>query len=569
MKQRFLQNIQYIIGIGILIALTVLGRYVFFQWDLTEENRYTLTQPTQDLLASLEEPIYVSVLLEGDFPAGFKRLQRGTQEMLDEFQKRNGLIQYAFDDPRAGNIETQNARAEELAKDGIIPTRLRIQESGESSDKLIYPFAIFRYGNEMMVVNLLENERPGVDSEWILNNSITLLEYKFANAIQKLLESRKPNIIFTGGHNELSIQQTAWLEKELRKNYNTAHIDLDTVIRIPEEISLVIIARPQTEFSTHELFLLDQYLVNGGNAIFLIDALNVSLDSINQSTDFLPSAYTLGLDPLFFRLGLRVEPNLLLDLECTRIPLVVGNLGGRPQTELFPWYYHPLISSQSDHPIVKGIDRVNLHFPSTIDTIQSRQGLHKTVLLTSSQYSRIQRIPVRLNFEILRYEPEVALFNNGNQPLAVLVEGLYSSMFENRITEELLALTRQVNVEYRVTNQPGRVLVVSDADVAKNLVNAETGDISELGYNKFENFVFRGNQTFLLNTIEYMLDQNGILAARGKEIKLRLLDTVRAKEEAVKWQLLNIGLPVLLVIFGTILFNVIRKRRFAIQKVQK
>ncbi len=566
MKQRLEENIQYFIGIGILLALTLLGRFVFLQWDLTEENRYTLTKPTQELLKELDEPIYVSVLLEGEFPAGFKRLQRATSEMLNEFQKKNGLIQYAFDDPRAGDVEMQNARAQELAKDGIIPTRLRIRESGEATDKLIYPYAIFRYGSEMAVVNLLENERPGVDSEWILNNSITLLEYKFANAIQKLRESRKANIIFVKGHDELAIQQTSWLEKELRRSYNTAHVDLDTVVRIPEEIDLMIVARPRSAFSTHELFLIDQYLVNGGNSIFLIDALDVSLDSINQSQDFLPQAFALDLDPLFFRLGLRIEPNLLLDLECTRIPLVVGDLGGRPQTELFPWYYHPLLSPKSDHPIVKDMDRVNFFFPSTIDTIQSRPGLSKTILLTSSEYSRTQRIPVRLNFEILRYEPDVASFNNGNQAVAVLVEGEFSSMFENRITEELLALTRQVNVEFRVTNKASKTLVVSDGDLAKNLYNAETGDIRELGYNKFENFVFQGNQTFLLNAIEYMLDENGILAARGKEIKLRMLDTVRAKEESMKWQLLNIGVPVLLVIFGTVLFNYMRKKKYGSAK---
>jgi gliding-associated putative ABC transporter substrate-binding component GldG len=311
-----------------------------------------------------------------------------------------------------------------------------------------------------------------------------------------------------------------------------------------------------------ELFLLDQYIVNGGNMIFMIDALDVSLDSINQAGNFIPSALDLNLDPLLFRLGLRVEPDLLLDLECTRIPLVVGAQGGRVQTELFPWYYHPLISSRSEHPIVKDIDRVNLMFPSTIDTVQSRPGLSKTVLLSSSQYSRIQRIPVRLNFEILRYEPESDKFNNGNKPVGVLVEGNYTSLFENRITEELLALTRQVNVEYRVEHKPSKVIVVSDGDLAKNLYNSETGDVREVGFNKFENFVFQGNQAFILNAIEYMTDDAGILAARSKEIRLRMLDTVRATEESTKWQLINIGLPVLLVIVGSMLFNLVRRRKY-------
>lgn len=562
MRHSIQEHLQYLIGIAILLALTVLGRYAFVQWDLTEEKRYTLSAPTRTMLTEFDEPVYITVLLEGDFPAGFKRLQRGTREMLDAFRKFNPLIHYEFDDPRKGSVEIQNARAQELAKDGITPTRLRIRESGTASEKLIYPYAILRYGQKTQIVNLLENERPGVDPEWILNNSITLLEYKFADAIQKMRTYRKRNVVFTSGHDELHAQQTTWLEGTLRRHYNTARVMLDTVVRIPPEIDLLIVARPRTAFSTHDLFLLDQYLVNGGNLIFLIDALDVSLDSINQVREFIPSAYDLGLDPFFFRLGLRLEPNLLLDLECTRIPLVVGTLGGRPQTELFPWFYHPLISSNTEHPIAKDIDRVNLMFPSTIDTVQSRPGLRKTVLLATSQYTRTQRIPVRLHFEILRHEPNVEDFNRGFQPVAVLVEGEYISMFENRVTEELLALTQQYNMEFRLKHAPGKVLLVSDGDLAKNLYNPETGDIRELGYNKFENFVFQGNQALLTNAIEYMLDDAGIIAARSKEVKLRLLDTVRARKETTKWQLVNIGLPVCLVIASTLFFNFMRRRRY-------
>jgi len=562
MKRGIQENIQYIIGIAILLALTSVGRLAHVQWDLTEENRYTLTPATQALLDGLDKPVYIEVLLEGEFPAGFKRLQRATTEMLDAFRGRNGQIQYRFEDPRQGNVETQNARAQELAKDGIIPTRLRIQESGAAAEKLIYPYALVRIGSKSFAVNLLENERPGVDSEWILNNSAALLEYKLADAIQKLLQHSKPNIVLTAGHDELTTQQTTWLQRELRRYANTAYVDLDTAVQIPDVIDVVIVARPRLGFSTHELFLIDQYIVNGGNVLFLLDALDVSLDSINQAGTFIPAPFDLNLDPLLFRLGVRVEPDLLLDLECTRIPLVVGAMGDKVQTELFPWYYHPLISSRSEHPVVKDIDRVNLIFPSTVDTVLSRPGLLKTVLLTSSRYSRIQRIPVRLNFEILRYEPEVGKFNNGDQPVAVLVEGMYASLFENRITEELLALTKQVGVEFRVTNKPSKVLVVSDGDLAKNLYNPETGETRELGYNKFENYVFQGNQQLLLNAIEYMIDDTGILAARSKEIKLRMLDTVRAKEESTRWQLINIGLPVLLVLMGTLLFNFVRRRKY-------
>ncbi len=557
------QRIQYLIVIAIIIAINVLGTFVYKKWDLTEDKRFTLTNPTISLLQDVDQAIFVTVLLAGDLPAGFKRLKRSTQEMLDEFANQNRLIHYQFSDPQKGNAQEVNAVAKELAKDGIIPTRLRIRDKGEAREKLIYPFAVFNMGSESFTVNLLENERQGVNNELILNNSIGLLEYKFADAIQKLRQYGKPNIVFTAGHDELSFEQTRYIERRLRKNYNTAPIDLDSIISIPKDIDLVIIAKPRTAFSDKELFVLDQYLVNGGNAIFLIDQLNVSLDSLSRNRSYIPTAYDLNLAPLFFRYGARVQPNLILDLECTRIPLVVGQLGGRVQTELYPWFYHPLMASFSHHPIVKNIDRVNLSFPSTIDTVRTKAQIEKTILLTSSKYTRVQRIPVRLNFESVGIEPDPALFNKAPQVVAVLLEGRQFSLFENRVTEEIQEQMRSLGNEFKVQNASSKIMIVSDGDLAKNVYNATSGDIKEIGFNKYENFVFQGNQALLFNAIEYMLDQEGIIEARAKEVKLRMLDVVRAQQETLKWQLINVALPLLLLLISVWGFNALRKRRYA------
>lgn len=557
------QRIQYLIIIGILVSLNVLGAFVYKKWDLTEDKRYTLTEPTVNMLEDIDQVIYVNVLLSGDLPAGFKRLRRATQDMLNAFANRNGLIHYKFSDPQEGSITQINAVSQQLAKDGIIPTRLRIRDKSESKEKLIYPYAIFNIGSENFAVDLLENERPGIDNELILNNSIGLLEYKFADAIQKLRRYGKPNIVFTAGHDELSFEQTRYIERRLRENYNTAHVDLDTVIAIPEDIDLLIVAKPRATFSDKELFVLDQYLVNGGNAIFLIDQLNVSLDSLSRNNGYIPTAYDLNLSPLFFKYGARIQPNLILDLECTRIPLVIGQLGGRPQTELFPWFYHPLMATASQHPIVKNIDRVNLSFPSTVDTVRTKVPIEKTILLTSSKYTRIQRIPVRLNVGAAGTEPDPALFNKEPQAVAVLLEGRQLSLFENRVTSDIQEQMRSLGTEFKVQNASSKIMIVSDGDLAKNVYNATSGEIKEIGFNKYENFVFQGNQALLFNAIEYMLDQEGIIEARAKEVKLRMLDVVRAQTESLKWQLINVVLPLLILILSVWGFNAIRRRRYA------
>jgi gliding-associated putative ABC transporter substrate-binding component GldG len=325
---------------------------------------------------------------------------------------------------------------------------------------------------------------------------------------------------------------------------------------------VLIVAKPTEPFSDAQLFMLDQYLMQGGRIMFFIDPLYVSLDSINTNRNYIPAPYDHRLDPLFFKLGARLNPNLVLDLQSTRIPMVVGMQGERPQTELFPWYYHPLVSSTSDHPITKGLDRVQLEFPASVDTIQTSAQVRKTILMRSSEYSRIQLTPVRLNFDIIREQPDPKLFNKGQQPFAVMLEGSFQSMFQNRLSAEQMATLNQAGVEYKSEGEPARVLIVSDGDMIKNLVNFQTEEIAPLGFNKYENTTFTGNRDFILNSLEYMLDETGVLEARSKDIKLRLLNTVKANEEALRWQLINIMVPILLILIVAIVYHYFRKRKF-------
>ena len=574
--------------LALIVFVNILGNMAHGRLDLTEENRFTLSEPTVDLLKQLDEPVFVQVLLEGEFPAGFKHLQRSTREMLDDFRNEassfqgrgKGLslgqrikaffnflgndvnLEYEFVDPNLGSVEEINQRREQLAKDGIVPTIFRLKDVEGTEEKLIYPYAIFNYKGRSVPVNLLENQ-PGLNQDEKINQSVTLLEYKFANAIQKLLLERKRVIAFTTGHGELEELQTKDLSNTLRTYYDVGRFHLDSNYQVPSQIDLLIVAKPRGPFSDRDKFKLDQYVMNGGKILWLIDRLDAELDSLAVRDPFVPTDYPTNLEDLLFKYGARVEPNLVLDLQCSSIPQVIGMQGGNPQIELFPWFYHPVVTPRSDHPIVKGLDQINLFFPSRIDTIRTKTEVDKTILLTTSEYSREQYSPVRLTFDILRYEPDPAQFKKPFLPVAVLLEGQFPSLYENRVTDEMLEGLRQLGMEYKTVSEPTGILVVSDGDIAANFItNPETRGVMPLGYNRYERRQY-ANKDFLINSIEYLLDEGGVIEARGKDIKLRLLDTVRAQSQKTLWQLLNIGTPLLfLALFGWG-FNYYRKNRFA------
>lgn len=547
---------------GILILVYIVCQFLYTTIDATEERRYTLTPATKKLVRSLDDRVYVKVLLDGKFPAGFKRLRESTSDILRQFTQASKEIEYEFEDPNKGSIEEINERRKELGKKGIIPTQLRVNEGTVASTQYIYPYAVMHYGSRSIVINLLQDDIPGADKDLIINNSIALLEYKIADGIQKLKQFAPATVGFTTGQGELTDRQTASIEKDLRTSHDVRRVNLDSLIVIPQVIKVLIVAKPIEHFSEAQLFMLDQYLVHGGKVIFLIDPLNVSIDSINNNKYYIPPPYDLGLDQLFFKFGARVNPNLVLDLQCTKIPMVVGMQGDKVQTELFPWYYHVLVSSTSNHPITKGLDRIQLEFPSTVDTIQTASPIQKTFLLESSNNARTQLTPVRISFDILKEEPDMNIFNKSHLGMAVMLEGNYESMFTNRLSEKQLGTLQQAGVEFKASGDSAKMLIVTDGDIIKNLVNANTGDIAPLGYNKYENSTYTGNRDFILNAVEYMLDDRGVLEARSKDIKLRLLNVAKAKQESLKWQVVNIGGPLGLIFLLGIVFQFIRKRKF-------
>jgi ABC-2 type transport system permease protein len=549
---------------GILILLNVVASLWYGHLDLTEEKRFTLTKPTRELLKKVDDPVVVRVLLEGEFPAGFKRLKNATRELLEDFRSINGMLEYTFEDPNEGTVDEINERRKNLANQGLKPVNLRVKDKEGSSEKLIYPYALVSYKNKTIPINLLESEVPGVSSEVILNNSISLLEYKFSNAIQKAARQYKlPAILFTQGHGELEPLQTKDIEVTLMPFYNTGRVNLDSVFSLnPAEVAVLIVAKPRAEFSERDKFIMDQYVMKGGKMLWLIDRLNVNLDSLLGKKQFVPIDYQLNIEDLLFKYGVRIQPNLVLDLQCSRIPQVIGQQGNNPQIELFNYYYHPVIVPRINHPIVKSLEGINLLYPSSIDTLPTGDKLKKTILLASSEYSRVQFSPVRLDFEILKYEPQPEKFDKPYQPVAVLVEGAFPSMYKNRVTPDMLEGLKQLGETFRTESNPTKMIVVSDGDIAKNLIDPERKAYQPLGFNPYERYKF-ANKDFLVNAIEYLVDENGVIEARGKEVKLRLLNTVNAQEQKVLWQVVNILAPLLALIAFGLIFNILRKRKYA------
>lgn len=555
--------IQTLIVIAILLLLNVISRNLYTFLDLTEDKRYTLTNATETLLDDVNDVIYIDVLLAGDLPSGYKRLQNRTEEVIKQLKAANPLIEFKFTDPSEGSVKDINARRENLAKDGIYPSNLIVMENDQKVEKLIYPFALMQLGPRNIAINLLDGQIRGENQEVWLNRSANNLEYKFASAIEKLFKDDIPIVLFTDGNGELMESQTATLEQGISGTMNSGRINLDSVYQIKQDVDLLIVARPKATLSTRSKFLIDQYIMNGGKVMWFVESLDVNLDSINMNNVYIPRPIEHGLDDMFFKYGVRMKKDLVLDLENSKIPQVIGQAGNRAQQELFNWVYYPLLQSSNDHPIVNNIDRVYSNFPGSIELLDTKLNLTSKVLLNSSQYSRFQLYPMRLSFEIIKMTQKPEAFNKPKLPTAVLVEGEFESFFKNRVTEEMANGLQQIGAEFKDKSSSTSQIFVSDVDIIKNLYSSSNNKISPLGFNQWEGMVYGGNAEFITNAIDYMTDEYGLMESRSKNLQLRMLDQVKLKNERLKWQVINLALPIVLVLLFGLFFNWNRKRKFA------
>lgn len=554
--------------LGIVVFINILanarlGNFALYRsFDLTEEKRFTLTDGTKNLLRNLDEVVYIKVMLDGKLPAELKRLRASTIDILDDFRGQSSLIDYDFENPLAGKPEQVNARMEQLRKEGMFPMSFTVMKGAQRDDTPVFPYAVVNYKGRAYPVNLMENQDNTQSPDVVLNNAVSLLEYKLANAIQKLQEANKPNVVFITGHGELGEFERADFEGSLRKFCNTGTLVLDSVTSINPEVSALIVAKPLRPFSEKDKFKIDQYVMGGGKILWMLDMVRMDKDSLLAHPEYIPGDYQLNLDDLLFRYGVRVQPNLVLDLQCSPIWVATGKQGSRQQRQPIAFPYHILTLSNPDHPVSKSVAPVNMLFASTIDTaIRTKTPVKKTALLSTTPRTRLQYLPARLGLDFLRYiQPDK--FNKGPQVLAVAMEGTFPSMYENRLTPEMESGLTQLGLQFKSVSVPTRQIVVADGDVAKNKYLPTREQVVPLGYNEVENFIY-ANKDFLQNAVEYLLDKNGIIAARGKEVRLRMLDTTRAQGEKTGWQLLNIVFPLILIgIFG-FGYGWWRKRKYA------
>lgn len=550
---------------AILICVNMLAARFHFGLDLTKEKKFTLTKPTRQVLKDMDDVAIVTVYLDGKFPAGFQRLKEATREQLQAFRDfSGGKVKFHYQNPFADKTDKEKEVVyNTLAEKGIFPVNLKVQGEEEGySEKFIFPWALVQYKGKEAPVRLLEN-KLGMNPLDNLNYAESLLEYKFASAINKLTNPTKAEIAYIMGNNETLGLNTYDLLTTLEKLYKTDTLDLTNSLYIPNYYKAIIINRPTTAFDDKDKFKIDQYIMNGGNVLWAIDQLNVSMDSLMANSFVMALDYGLNLDDQLFKYGVRINTDLVEDRQCIPMPVLFGQPGdAQPQMDLRSWMYFPVFIPQSDHPIVKNLDGVYGLYTSTIDTLDNPE-IQKTVLLQSSKYSRKTSAPARISLSMLQY-PLDAMFREEKRPLpvAVLLEGKFRSVFKNRLHPNFLQILRDsLHRDYKeAADTPGKMIVIADGNILENKVSQKTGPF-ELGYWEYTNTPF-ANKTFILNCIEYLTDNSGLLAARTKDTKLRLLDTNRIKKEEKTWQFVNIGIPVILVLIFASAYIFFRKRKY-------
>lgn len=544
--------------IGFLLLLNIGSSFFFTRFDFTKEKRYTLSAVSKKMINQLEDNLQVTVYLEGDLPGGFKRLRSSTRDILEDLKAYSGgNLQYAFVNPSSGDSRSQQTAIQELAAKGIEPTNLSVKTEDGMSQKLIFPAALLTYKGKQIAVQILQN-RAGASPEEVLNNSAQNLEYAFITAIQKLGRDGKPRIGFTEGHNELSDLQLYDAMKSLEDGYEVGRVDLNV---IPTEgldkLSVLVIPKPDAAFSEAEKYKLDYFVMGGGRVLWAIDQVNAELDSLRGAGEQLAFPKKLNLDDILFKYGVRINYNLVADMNCAEVPVSVGNVGGQSQIQMLPWLFYPVFVPTSAHPLVKNLDGIRSEFAGTIDTIPVA-GVQKQVILSTSPFNRTLQTPTMLSLQMVEQEPDPEAFKSVPQPVGVLLEGTFASNFRNRAipdgVDKSLAIPSQ--------SKPTRMVVLADGDILKNQIGSADGSPFPLGYDRYTQQQY-GNKNLLLNIADYLTDDSGIIQLRNKEIKLRLLDRARIRTEKTFWQTLNISLPLLLLLIFGIARHFYREWKYA------
>jgi gliding-associated putative ABC transporter substrate-binding component GldG len=565
----------------LIIALAVINfaASVFHtRIDLTKEKRYTLSGATSSLLSNLDGPVEIDVFLTGEFPSGFRKLANSTQEFLQLMKDRNGSnIKYRFISPQETIPGSNIMFGDSLVNMGAVPINLTIQKEAGQSSNIIFPVAVMRYNGRQALVNLYPGASGRISQEEI-NSAEALMEYQFAKTLDNLSQNSQPIIGYAVGNGEPTNYKAWDLSQTLSKGYDFRMFDLQSFPAIPDSMGLLMIVKPITQFSEQEKLKIDQYMMRGGKLLCFIDALIAEQDSLSFKPETIAYDRNLNLTDLFFRYGLRVNPDLIMDLQCDMIPLVVGGTADNPQMEFLRWNYYPLFSPGTGQLMSKIPGYIGSRFANSIDTIQV-PGIKKTVLLASSAHSRTISTPALISFNENRNTPEDAKFNKSGIPVAMMLEGKFTSLYRNRASQSQRDSLAAAGVDFRGEGTaPGKIIVVGDGDIVLNdMLPGENGNPPQplpMGWNRYtyreserqtdagRYFVPVANREFLQTCVEYLVNNPAISETRNKDIVLRLLDSQKVKESRATWQFFNIALPVILVIIAGFVYQYIRKRKY-------
>ncbi len=560
------------LAIVLLITLNWIGSKYHTRIDLTAEKRFTLSHSTESILKNLDSTVDITVLLTGDVKSEFKKLSTTTKELLDNFKDQGGnKIQYKFELPGEGLDDSLKAHVfDSLVSLGLRPTNQQVQvKEGEGKNqRQVFPGAVIKYGGRTIAIDLLQGQvqknvfnSDDILDKQTLNSAEALLEYKFANAIQKLTQKDVPVVAYAYGNGEppYSFLPVNDVFETLGKNFIVDTVNVRMQPFLNPEYSTIVIVKPTEKFSSDDKFKLDQYIMNGGHLLFFMDVLYAERDSL-QNGELITYSRDLDINDLLFKYGVRINTDLIADKHCDKIPVEVGSVGGQSQKQLLPWPYAPLLQPGSDNAIVKNEADVLGQFANSIDTVEAA-GITKTILLSSSANAYTLPTPARIELNSLKTIEDITRFNRKNIPVAVLLEGKFKSMYANHASQAQLDTLKNYNLTYaKESVSPGKIIVVADADIVLNQVSETVGPLP-MGTNKFTKIQY-ANKDFFLNCTEYLANKNNILDARAKDYTLRLLDVQKTQAQRSLWQIVNIAVPILLVCLFGFGYQWWRKRKY-------
>ena len=569
------QIVSFLVTMVIVVVLNVIGSFVFTRFDLTSEKRYTLSPTTKDILNGLDDYVYFKVYLEGDFPAGFKKLRRETKEVLDEFRAYSKYIDYEFINPsESGDAAERNDTYRQLYQAGLNPTNLVDKNSdGSTKQMVIWPGALVSYRNNTEIaIDLLENQL-GQSPEDALNASMQNLEFRLIDAVKKVTRLQRPNIAFIQGHGELETQDVYDIVQTLAQNYivdtvtingrvdalihRTQHEDKD--VKAFASYDAIVIAKPTQPFDEKDKFLIDQYIMHGGKVLWLVEPVYATMDSLQSQESTIGLEQDLNLDDMLFKYGVRLNRDLLLDLNCAALPIRTGQVAGQAQLEFFRWYYFPLLQAASNHPMVRNMNSIKADFVSSVDATTSANGIEQIPLLKTSDYTKVSGTPVFISLAMLRQSPDKRMFSSKGKNVAYLLKGSFPSLYANRIPQEIVD---DQATDFMEESKPTAMIVVADGDLIRNQIDIKRKTPLPLGYDQFTQNTY-ANKEFIENAISYLVDGEGLIDIRSRELKVRLLDMTKINQERAKWQVINTLVPIALIIALGFVMAFIRKKKYS------